>query len=377
MDEGGVSLVQGGVILRKGLDGRSASVDLEGHLLFNMEGVTAISSQGQEHRLLWRAITFSRGGHSGERLFMVGKSAGLTIYTEDPNALRAIENAAGNELADKLADIAPEDPAGRRRGLVSCMLLIGLLGVIGWSAPRLFHWSIERAVDLLPYSVDEQIGEVAHASMDAGTEIEDEELRAFIRQVIDRLALHTGVESIEFRFRIVANEDPNAFALPGGYITVHSGLITEAERPEQVAGVLAHEMAHVLQRHGLRGMAHSLGLLAAVQLFLGDTEGLTGLAAELFSLATVNDYSQEQESAADREAVRIMHAAGLDPTALADFFKSLAEEHGDVPADLAWMSSHPQHSQRIEAIHQQQAALPAVDYVELDVNWQQLQELAR
>jgi predicted Zn-dependent protease len=163
---------------------------------------------------------------------------------------------------------------------------------------------------------------------------------------------------------VVANDEVNAFALPGGRIVVWTGLVAHAESAEQIAGVLAHEIAHVERRHGLRNVVYRAGLVLGLRLlvaiFLGvDLDGFTALATDAAALAMANDYSQGQESEADADAVLRMHAAGLDPTALAGFFRVMSRTGvGDLPAIASWLSTHPDHASRIAAMEAQARALP-------------------
>jgi predicted Zn-dependent protease len=169
----------------------------------------------------------------------------------------------------------------------------------------------------------------------------------------------------------------NAFALPGGTIVVFTGLIEKSADAEQVAGVLAHEMSHATLRHGLQRVSQSLGLAVGVQLLLGDTQGLIAAGAELFQLATINGYSREQESEADDEGVRMLHAAGIDPLGFARFFTTLKDEHGDLPGVVSWMSTHPQHDVRIAAVRERLASLEARDYRPIELDWADVQRRAR
>ena len=147
----------------------------------------------------------------------------------------------------------------------------------------------------------------------------------------------------------------NAFALPGGYISVYTGLIEKSASYEELASVLAHEIAHVTMRHGVTRMVESVGVIAVLQLIFGDVGGLVGLAEELFTIAAINGYSRGHESEADEEGVRMMHAAGIDPSAAANFFRMLKESEpgSDMPDVLAWVSTHPEHDERIAAIEAQ------------------------
>ncbi|MCA9038666.1 MAG: M48 family metallopeptidase, partial [Planctomycetaceae bacterium] len=178
---------------------------------------------------------------------------------------------------------------------------------------------------------------------------------------------------MKFEVHVIQSSEVNAFCLPGGFIVVYTGLMEQAEQPEQVAGVLAHEMAHATLRHGLQRIGQSLGLAAAVNLLLGDVQGIVVLGSELFQLASINSYSRIQESAADAEGVRMMHAAGLDPLSMAEFFEIMKEQEGDLPDGLAWISTHPDHNARIISIREQVGTLSPQEYKPLDVDWQEVQ----
>jgi predicted Zn-dependent protease len=137
-------------------------------------------------------------------------------------------------------------------------------------------------------------------------------------------------------------------------------------------------MAHATLRHGLERISQSLGMATAVDVLLGDASGIMMAGAELCQLASINSYSRDQEAAADAEGVRMMHEAGIDPLAMADFFATLHEEHGDLPGVVSWISTHPQHEARIAAVKDQIAELPRKEYrplaIDLDQIKQRLQE---
>ncbi|MGV2340088.1 MAG UNVERIFIED_CONTAM: M48 family metallopeptidase [Planctomycetaceae bacterium] len=128
-------------------------------------------------------------------------------------------------------------------------------------------------------------------------------------------------------------------------------------------------MAHATLRHGLQTVVRSAGVIVAVQLMIGDAAGLVALAAELGQQAALTSYSRELETEADVEGVRMLHAAAIDPLALALFFEHLKEQGQDVPAAIAWISTHPQHDVRIASIRARVADLPPQQYRSLNVDW--------
>ncbi|HIF40679.1 MAG TPA: M48 family metallopeptidase [Planctomycetes bacterium] len=357
--------MDGWVFQRSNPEGRQPA-----RIRMRLDGIVASLEDGTTVQIAWKGMRLN-AEPGGEVIYCIAADGAQRIFSEDPDFLRAVEAAGGNDLSDALArmeGMRTSTPLTNRLGCLGCLALTVVLAL---SVPPLFRWGVNSTVEALPYSVDEIIGEQVWGSMDlGGDEVSDPEVRAAVQAIFDRLTPHSELPEAEFQFKIIDSEVVNAFALPGGYITVFTGLLTEASSPEEVAGVIAHEMAHVTRRHGLRRMAHSVGLWASVTLVLGNTDVLASIARDLFTLASVNGYSQDQETDADLEGVRMLMAAGIDPIGLAHFFEHLAEEHGDVPDSLAWFSTHPQHEERIAAIEEFAASHGGTDEWEpLDVDW--------
>ena len=150
------------------------------------------------------------------------------------------------------------------------------------------------------------------------------------------------------QFRSVDGIGPNAFALPGGTIVFTDALINEFPDQNVLSGVLAHELIHVTQYHGLHRMYRSLGSYVLVALLAGDVgpilDDLLLEGQAIFALS----YSRAQETEADLMGLRIAKDAGFDPAGLVKFFDSLPKSDG-LPN---WLSSHPAHGDRSDAIRQ-------------------------
>ncbi|HAP08816.1 MAG TPA: peptidase M48, partial [Planctomycetaceae bacterium] len=147
-----------------------------------------------------------------------------------------------------------------------------------------------------------------------------------------------------------------------------------AQTAEEVAGVLSHEMAHATLRHGLQSAVRSTGVIVAAELLIGDAGGVVAVIAELGQHAAITKYSREQETQSDAEGVRMLHAAAVDPLALASFFERLKEQQQQLPKAINWLSTHPQHDVRIAAIRAQVATLAAQQYRGLEVDWDGLKQ---
>ena len=141
--------------------------------------------------------------------------------------------------------------------------------------------------------------------------------------------------------RVMRSPMVNAFAAPGGHVVLFDGLLKDAESPEEVAGVLAHEYGHVINRDPTRLGLRKAGSAGILGLVFGDFAG--GFAALALAEAVMNaDYSQEAEIEADQFSHEVFAAAGLPSRRLGDFFARLEAEHGDVEGLLAYIASHPE-----------------------------------
>ncbi|MEM1382123.1 MAG: M48 family metallopeptidase [Pseudomonadota bacterium] len=167
---------------------------------------------------------------------------------------------------------------------------------------------------------------------------------AALAKMTDRL---TGKLESPYPLRVEVLDHPlvNAVALPGGRVILFRGLIENANAPEEVAGVLAHEIGHVINRDPMREALRAAGTAGILGLLLGDVVGGTAILAA--SEAVMNaQYRQDAEEKADRFATKLLADAGLPSTPLASFFRSMIERHGDVKGFMKYISSHPQLAER-------------------------------
>jgi beta-barrel assembly-enhancing protease len=328
-------------------------------------------ADGAPLEIPWGDLRLEVGGAEGVMVFCHHRSTGAIACSDAPGFLAEIKRSSGGMLDEQLIGVATADAAvRRRRRLVGAAAILVVLAAIAgvW---LLATWGVRRAVEALPPSVDRQIGDQAFAMMDLGGAKESiAEADAAVAAIVDRLRAHAARSDFEFRFQIVRSPQVNAFALPGGQIVVYTGLLAKAQRAEQVAGVLAHEMAHVTLRHGLHGLAKRAGITIAFQLMIGDLGGLSGLATDGAMSAVINGYSRDAEREADAEGARMMAAAGLDVRGMAEFFTLLKDEPGsETPGILAWFSTHPGHEERIAAMRALADRLQPTAPAPLVIDW--------
>jgi len=177
----------------------------------------------------------------------------------------------------------------------------------------------------------------------------DEKHYIKIEKIFNVLTSTIPDSKYEFKLFVVKSDILNAFALPGGYIVIYSGLLEKTDRPEQLAGVMAHEIQHIEKRHGTEALVkdYSLGFLIAA--VTGDTrtiETTLGLA----KFVGLMNYSRESETEADVAGIGMMKRAGVDPEGMVEFFEILNEHTAVVPDSLQHFSSHPQTEERINKL---------------------------
>lgn len=288
------------------------------------------------------------GGASGKMLFLRSRTHGTTVGVEAEGFAEALRAAARGALDAPLDAIARTQRGVRHWDRIVLGVLFGLglaLAIFVLSLPKL----LRHAYEAVPRSVDRSIGDAMIDVVAPPTQlVHDPVLDDAVGRIVARLEPHVPHDGFVYRYRVLDSEDVNAFALPGGQIVVCAGLLARAERPEAVAGVLAHEMAHVTERHALESMVANLGVSLGLRLLFGQIDFLPAYAQDGALLAAMRGFSQSEELEADTVGVRTLLAADVDPRGLADVFRTLAASPGtEMPGMLAWMSTHPEHGDRI------------------------------
>jgi predicted Zn-dependent protease len=186
--------------------------------------------------------------------------------------------------------------------------------------------------------------------------VTDPELNDYIRDIGAKLLRHVH-SNRKFQFYIIKDDSINAFAGPGGIIAIHSGLILAAKREDELAAVMAHEIEHVQQEHlsrmfdnGKKGMIPTIaGLVGA--LLVGSQSPQAAMAMVMggigYSAQQQLAFSRDNEWEADRIGIDVLHAAGYDPNAMADFFDTLANRYRNDSKAPEMLMSHPVTGKRI------------------------------
>ncbi|MBP0110226.1 M48 family metallopeptidase [Bradyrhizobium vignae] len=235
----------------------------------------------------------------------------------------------------------------------------GIAKIVGWSVAAavsivcvvLFGVPLaaDRLAPLVPKPVERRIGDAAEVQMKAifGHGVcEDPAGKAAFTRLVNRLRDAAGLDDDSMTAGVLPTAVPNAFALPGGKVFVLKGLLDKAESPDELAGILAHELGHLKHHDNMRGLIYNGGTSFLIGLLFGD---VTGSSAVIFASRSLVEasYSREAEAAADTFAIEIMHALGRSPKPAAELmFRITGKEGGSTLTTI--LASHPLTEDRLK-----------------------------
>jgi predicted Zn-dependent protease len=212
-------------------------------------------------------------------------------------------------------------------------------------------------------SIEEEWQLGAQLSQEVASQVrlnQDPAVNAYIRQMGQRIvaASPAPFNQLPWQFHVVEDPSLNAFAIPGGHVYVHTGLIENADNASELAGVMAHEINHVVARHSTEMITRQYGLSIIAGLVLGQNAGqLSQLAAQLIAGGTLARFSRDAEREADELGIRAMYEAGYDPRGMASMFRELLEHSGGGSSNF--LSTHPDIEKRIRDADSRAAQFPA------------------
>jgi beta-barrel assembly-enhancing protease len=233
----------------------------------------------------------------------------------------------------------------------------GLLAGAQWSARNRVH--AEAGFNLFTPEQDVELGDASAEEIARQVSLlRDERTNAYVQRLGEKIAAAAPGYRFPYRFFVVASPEVNAFALPGGYVFINTGAIAAAHSEGELAGILAHEIAHVALRHGTNQASKAyvaksgLNLLDAIA---GGRRTRLCQAARAYARTLFLRFNREAEEQADLEGARLMAAAGYDPRDMASFFASLEERGGERSPEAE--DDHPNPASRVALIEE---ALPSL-----------------
>lgn len=297
-----------------------------------------IGAAGQTHR--WPRRELSIDIHAGEARISRRRSDARLVMTR----------ADWSELSVGQGQLRRHSAAGGKGLVIGLVAAAAATALVVFVGIPMASGPLARAT---PIDYERQMGESYNAQLSAVfPTCDDEAGQAVLQRLGDRIAAQAD-SPFEIRVRAVHAPMVNAFALPGGYVLVTDDLISEAESPDEVAGVLAHEVAHVERRHVMQSVWRSLGAGMLLDLVVGGGTGAGQQAVLLAGQASELSFGRAAETEADEVGMGFLHRAQLSSRGMATFFERMSEHEVETPEEVAevseWWMTHPNTDRRIQA----------------------------
>jgi beta-barrel assembly-enhancing protease len=198
---------------------------------------------------------------------------------------------------------------------------------------------------------------------------DDPVVQGYVTRIGEELVARSEMAELDWRFYVVEEpEEINAFNVPGGLVYVYSGLILEADSAAELIGVMGHEVAHGVARHGTERLSQQFGLAVLAELVLGQDPGMIQqIVAQIVGAGAIARFSQSQEFEADDMGVQLMTDAGYDPQGMVVLLERLLELQQRDPGTVERLfATHPGVGDRIERIESQIAELEGTGDLRFD-----------
>ncbi|MSO19221.1 MAG: M48 family metallopeptidase [Acidobacteria bacterium] len=309
-------------------------------------GVYIKREEGQTLWWLHDQVRLAQGHHPGEpvRLETMAEIS-EALVVEDRGFLDAFlfVSPPARNLASGTAERLNRSLPLLLAGLLGAAFLIYATWV--WGLPAFADAAARR----VPASWEDKLGQsVMEQFAPPDERCNDPDALAKIQEII-RVMRGPNARGYEVTLAVADTPIPNAFAAPGGYVVVFRGLLEQTENAEDLAGMLAHEIQHVEQRHAMKGLVRQLSVATLVAVLAGDASAIQSLLDAAATLGSLR-YQRDDEANADTEAVRMLQAARIDATGLPRMLERMSSDEGKEPGGLQYLSSHPLTADRVRRL---------------------------
>lgn len=276
------------------------------------------------HSWSFQGLHFESGGNNGNLIYVKHPSeSGLTLYTREKRLAKDPHISAHRHLGNSAKQIRMRD--GKRYSLYIGFLLVCVGCIAALFSTR--SYVVKQMANAVPVEWEETVGDQLLNTIAGHYDIHKEkEDQAFLDSVFRPLTTAIGDTVRSYQFYICDDASLNAFALPGGHVVINQGLLNAVESSEELFGVVAHELAHVNERHHIRGMINNVVILVFFHQLAGNDAGLTGVFGETSRQLGSMAFSRSFELEADRVGADYLRRANIDPQGFIDFFYRIEEE---------------------------------------------------
>jgi predicted Zn-dependent protease len=255
-------------------------------------------------------------------------------------------------------------------------LLIVLVGMAIYAGLKEIPWKKIFHIDDVNIEIGKEFGDQMWDAIQQQETLDtNERNNHLVDTLVDIICLQTGgnkgkgnqLKREDFKVHVIVKDQVNAFAMPGGHLVVHTGLIEACKSPEQLAGVLAHEMTHITQEHVTKKLVKEVGLGVLASIVGGNGEIVREVLRHLSSTA----YDRSLEKEADLMGAEMLHNVGINPEGMAEFMDYMANlPESKAMENLDWLSTHPDSKDRATEIREAAKKFgPNKKYMKLNVGF--------
>lgn len=260
--------------------------------------------------------------------------------------------------------------------LILKALTIVISFLLLWLVLAQFDWMRILKVEQVTDNTEEKLGKMVWDFLrKSETEVTDQTVIKPIDSLVNSICTKNGINRDRLKVHVLENSQINAFALPSGYIVIFSGLITAADRQEELSGVISHEIAHIELNHVMKKLIKEIGLSALISMTTGGGGGGTS-TQQVAKILSSTAFDRNMEKAADLKAVEYMLNADIDPEPFANFLYKLSHSDPDFMKHLEWISTHPESKKRASYIIEQiQGKEGEYEQVISDDTWESMKKV--
>ena len=291
----------------------------------------------------YRELRQTQGRYSGEEVrFERGPGIGETLVIPSAKILIAIHQQGGSHASHF-------HHPGTRHTRVYWTLLAALasapiiFGIFTWGIP----WLARPITAAIPLSWEIQLGQFIQQEFTAEKHVcENTKLNHAVESIMTDLT--APIDKLPYRFHVTVVDSPvvNAMAAPGGYVIVFRGLLQDTASPEEFAGVLAHEIQHVLLRHTMHLIVRHVSMAFIIAALSGDASGMVSYALQAAQTLQTLSYSREAEDQADEQGFQLLQQAKINPEGMLTFFAKVGKEQPGGTM-FRYLSTHPPTKERL------------------------------
>lgn len=345
---------------------KGGDLSFDGHsLVFKTESETI--------RFDLYGIELERGGASNALIYFKHKShPDWVFYTSDKTILKEPVLKEYPQTREFLKHVNTKNGIFAAVAL-SIVMVIALL-IFGIFSTKSFI--VKYMASKVPVNYEKELGDKMLPMATAGKAfIQDSVLLSHLDIITDSLQKAVNDTNFKFTFYLINDSELNAFALPGGHVVINSGLIQNSDSYEELAGVVAHEIAHVTLRHHVRGIINNVGIMALLGGFVGGDAGFYSTILYGGAQLSLLNYSRDMENESDNQGFDYLAASKIDPQGMITFFKTLQKQHEkdmlskEAESAMSFFSTHPETEERIANLEKRLISIDRTDFKPISADY--------